>query len=76
MSIEEKPTSCKSHFAITGIYFSDNRAIEFAKQATFSARNELEITDIFNVYLVRQELTAQILEVDLRGWILAPMTRY
>ena len=51
ISIEEKPEQPKSNIAVTGLYFYDNRVINMAKSLRPSARNEVEITDITNMYL-------------------------
>jgi glucose-1-phosphate thymidylyltransferase len=56
ISLEEKPTNPRSNWAITGLYFYDNRAPEIAANLTPSARGELEITDLNRVYLEAGEL--------------------
>jgi glucose-1-phosphate thymidylyltransferase len=68
ISIEEKPDSPKSNYVIPGLYFYDNHAVELAKSLNPSARGELEITDLHNLYLSKNKLNVEVLD-STKTWL-------
>ena len=61
IKIQEKPKKTKSNFAVTGLYFFDNKVIEFTKKLKPSKRKELEIIDLLNIYKKKNKLKAELI---------------
>jgi glucose-1-phosphate thymidylyltransferase len=68
ITIEEKPKSPKSNYAIPGLYFYDDQAVKLAKSLTPSTRGELEITDLHNLYLSNNQLNVEVLD-STKTWL-------
>jgi glucose-1-phosphate thymidylyltransferase len=62
ISIEEKPKKAKSNYAVVGLYTYDNKVIKYAQNLEPSARNEIEITDLNNIYLKKRQLKVNLFD--------------
>ena len=62
ISLEEKPENPKSSYVVTGLYFYDNKVVDYAKQIKPSHRGELEITDINKLYMEDSKLSVEVME--------------
>ncbi len=62
ISLEEKPENPKSNYAVTGLYFYDNKVVDYAKQIKPSHRGELEITDINKLYMEDSQLSVEVMD--------------
>ena len=61
VSLEEKPENSRSNYAVTGLYFYDDNAVQFAKQINPSQRGEIEITDLNRMYLEKGKLSVEVM---------------
>jgi len=62
ISLEEKPENPKSNYAVTGLYFYDDKVVDYAKQIKPSHRGELEITDINKLYMEDNKLSVEVMD--------------
>ena len=72
ISLEEKPKTPKSSFAVPGLYFYDNRVVNYAKLIEPSLRGEKEITSLNQMYLDAGDLEVGIMTEEWCGWIQVP----